>query len=75
MNILDLFEGNTEHDHHRWNEFLLDYDQIENKLLWYPSSGNDYMDIINFSRKRNSYIDSYDLPNLDRKSTRLNSSH
>jgi len=64
MNILDLFEGKTELDHQRWNEFLVDQDKSKNKLLWYPSSGNDYMDIINFSRERNRYIDSNDLPNL-----------
>jgi hypothetical protein len=69
MKILNLLEGATESENRKWTEFLLRFNSTnlnstEEKLLWYPSSGDDYRDIVNFSDISNRIIPFEDLPNL-----------
>ena len=69
MKILDLLEGATESENRKWDEFLLrfnlnDFNSPEEKILWYPSSGDDFKDIVNFSDSANRTIPFRDLPNL-----------
>jgi hypothetical protein len=69
MKILDLLEGATESENRKWAEFLLrfnstDFNTTDEKILWYPSSGDDFKDIVNFSDKANRIISFEDLPNL-----------
>ena len=48
----------------KFNQFLIDYISADEKILWYPSSGNDFRDVINFSSLVNRNIEANDLPNL-----------
>jgi hypothetical protein len=64
MKIFELFEGATESENFKFNQFLIDYTSADEKILWYPSSGNDFRDVINFSSLVNRNIEANDLPNL-----------
>ena len=69
MKILDLLEGATESENRKWSEFLLrfnstNFNSTDEKILWYPSSGDDYRDVIDFSDIANRIIPFEDLPNL-----------
>ena len=64
MKIFELFEGATELEDFKFNQFLIDRISNDEKILWYPSSGDDFRDIVNFSSLVNRNIDSNDLPNL-----------
>lgn len=69
MKILDLLEGATESENRKWSEFLLrfnstNFNSTDEKILWYPSSGDDYRDVIDFSDIANRIIPYEDLPNL-----------
>jgi len=56
MKIFELFEGATESENFKFNQFLIDYTSADEKILWYPSSGNDFQDVINFSSLVNRNI-------------------
>lgn len=64
MKIFELFEGATESEDIKFNQFLLDHLSGDEKILWYPSSGDDFSDIVNFSSFVNRNIEFNDLPNL-----------
>jgi len=74
MKIFELLEGCTESENLKFKQFINEINLEKEKILWYPSSGDDFRDIVNFSPLVNNVIESNELPNLfihndyDRKS-------
>ena len=64
MKIFELLEGNIVSEHLKLNQFLIDFNMRKEKILWYPSSGDDFRDIVNFSPIVNKNIEFKDLPNI-----------
>lgn len=64
MRITNLLEGATDDDNNSWVNYLDSVQDQKEILLWYPSSGNDFTDVLNFTSQDIDEINYNNKPTL-----------